>query len=752
MRKSFNPALLSLLAAIIAAVLFFAGQANSYVPVAGATNASGPSVSSYNSPNANWPEPIRLTNYGGQDIGPVVAGSPLNGAAQVMWGRVSGDDGIIMSNNNHFLGEPFVEGQNIEQDGVNLIDSIAIAHDSTGRRHAVTWRWPNGQNLCDYYKQFDTTGTMVLNVVIPGTCDGIPRKLGGIAVDAALNVHIVLGRENTAGSMLYWQRSNAGVWTVQGEALPSGCGIADISMTATAQGTVMAAWKNCGITSGSDIFTAVRVGPNNWQYEDISPSCCDPCPNTSFAYLPKLAPDPSGGIRAVWADGRCVANGPTDIFYREWTPGAGWNGHPIVQVVANSGISYFPAITVDASGEAHLAWGDDTSSPFAYYRIFYAHGHGTVFTAPDIPFQQWFPVSWQRDPSLDFAFNAVHLAFVGVRDDPEKNPYYDYLVVTPPATPTPAPPPCPSAHFTDICPGSTFYTNITNLANAGIINGYTASPPCPNGLWIPCFLQNNTATRGQVSKIVTLGAALPISTTGGPHFEDVPAGSTFYNYIETMFNAGIIGGYACGGPSEPCVPPANRPYFRPNNNVTRGQLSKMATLAFGFDETVSGQTFQDVSPSSTFYAYIQRLNSRGIINGYPCGGPGEPCNPPGNRPYFRPNNNITRGQLSKIVDLCRAQIPPTPTITPTLTATVTETPTEVPTQVPTATQTPEGTPTDTPTAGPSATPTEGPTEGPTETPTEAPTETPTEAPTETPTEIPTDTPTPIPTDTPMVRR
>ncbi len=59
--------------------------------------------------------------------------------------------------------------------------------------------------------------------------------------------------------------------------------------------------------------------------------------------------------------------------------------------------------------------------------------------------------------------------------------------------------------------------------------------------------------------------------------------------------------------------------------------------------------FQDVPPHSPFHDYVGRLASRGYMNGYPCGGPGEPCMPPGNLPYFRPNNNATRGQTSKIV-------------------------------------------------------------------------------------------------------
>jgi hypothetical protein len=46
-----------------------------------------------------------------------------------------------------------------------------------------------------------------------------------------------------------------------------------------------------------------------------------------------------------------------------------------------------------------------------------------------------------------------------------------------------------------------------------------------------------------------------------------------------MASRDIINGYQCGGPGEPCVPPLNRPYFRPGSNASRGQLSKMIYLA-----------------------------------------------------------------------------------------------------------------------------------------------------------------------------
>jgi hypothetical protein len=68
------------------------------------------------------------------------------------------------------------------------------------------------------------------------------------------------------------------------------------------------------------------------------------------------------------------------------------------------------------------------------------------------------------------------------------------------------------------------------------------------------------------------------------------------------------------------------------------------------------QQFQDVPDSNTFSAFINALYVDNIISGYPCGGPGEPCVAPENLPYYRPNANVTRGQMSKFVDNGRRNI------------------------------------------------------------------------------------------------
>jgi N-acetylmuramoyl-L-alanine amidase len=156
------------------------------------------------------------------------------------------------------------------------------------------------------------------------------------------------------------------------------------------------------------------------------------------------------------------------------------------------------------------------------------------------------------------------------------------------------------------------------------------------------FHPNDNVTRGQAAKIISNAAgyadAIPAATQT---FVDVPHSSAFWLYVERVYKHDAISGYACGGAGEPCP----GLYFRPGANLTRGQLAKITTSVAGYSETLSGQSFSDVPPASPFYQYIGRAKLHNVISGYACGGPGEPC--PGS--YFRPGNNVTRGQTAKIV-------------------------------------------------------------------------------------------------------
>ncbi|HEX8222127.1 MAG TPA: S-layer homology domain-containing protein, partial [Chloroflexia bacterium] len=106
-------------------------------------------------------------------------------------------------------------------------------------------------------------------------------------------------------------------------------------------------------------------------------------------------------------------------------------------------------------------------------------------------------------------------------------------------------------------------------------------------------------------------------------FEDVPQSNTFHPFVRCLACQQILGGYSDGT-------------YRYGNPVTRGQIAKIVANAAGYLEDVSGQTFSDVAPGSTFYVFIERMASRGHIGGYPDN-------------TYRPNNSASRGQIAKIV-------------------------------------------------------------------------------------------------------
>ncbi len=195
--------------------------------------------------------------------------------------------------------------------------------------------------------------------------------------------------------------------------------------------------------------------------------------------------------------------------------------------------------------------------------------------------------------------------------------------------------------FSDVPPSAFFYPYVQFLYCNDFISGYS------DGTFRP---YNNT-TRGQMVKIVTLafdlGSAPPAA--GQYTFADVLPTSTYFQYVEAAAGDGVVSGYTCGGPNEPCDSD-NRPYFRPSALVTRAQLAKIIVAGTGWPTVggILGQTFADVPATDPFNAYIGTLFCRTAISGYACGGPGEPCDSR-QRPYFRPSSNAFREQIAKMI-------------------------------------------------------------------------------------------------------
>lgn len=189
----------------------------------------------------------------------------------------------------------------------------------------------------------------------------------------------------------------------------------------------------------------------------------------------------------------------------------------------------------------------------------------------------------------------------------------------------PCPQPTPRSNpntFRDVSTTDYFYDHVLDLRDAGAIGGYNDGT----------FRPYNQATRAQLVKIVVLAFHISLYTGSEQPFTDVPNDHPFYQYIMTAWQNNIISGYSDGT-------------FRPYNNVTRGQISKIAVESARMEDmSTNTPSFSDVPTSHTFYRYIETAFANGILNGYADG-------------TFRPDADATRGQITKIVNLATHDSP-----------------------------------------------------------------------------------------------
>lgn len=135
-------------------------------------------------------------------------------------------------------------------------------------------------------------------------------------------------------------------------------------------------------------------------------------------------------------------------------------------------------------------------------------------------------------------------------------------------------------------------------------------------------------------------------------FQDVPLNFWAHRYIDWAKTENVLAGYPCDNndPQRPCVGPENKPYFLPQNNVTRQQFAKLMYNTFSLSPNLAGAPhFCDVpqyNPDNTvneFYTYIETLYNMGVFSGYSAPSCGY------SSAEFRPADNLSRQQLAKIL-------------------------------------------------------------------------------------------------------
>jgi hypothetical protein len=316
----------------------------------------------------------------------------------------------------------------------------------------------------------------------------------------------------------------------------------------------------------------------------------------------------------MWLDRRLdPANRLFQAWYTSSTDGgATWEADSQISDAPGLGFDFNVGLPPDSGNAAGDYWGLDTAGGYIYTAwTDTRRGEQDIYTSRGVRTGGGSPTS---TPTATHTSTPTTTGTTGPSATATRTSTNTPGVVV---TPTPTATPC-IMPFGDVQQSDYFYEAVRILVCRGVITGYGDNT----------FRPYNSVTRAQVSKIVVLGEGWPINTEGGPHFTDVPATYWAYEYIETVYNrppaGSIISGYADGT-------------FRPQNNMTRGQLTKVIVLAEEWPlYTPPTPTFSDVPVTDPFYAYIETAFNRQIISGYADG-------------TFRPGNDITRGQTAKIL-------------------------------------------------------------------------------------------------------
>ena len=169
--------------------------------------------------------------------------------------------------------------------------------------------------------------------------------------------------------------------------------------------------------------------------------------------------------------------------------------------------------------------------------------------------------------------------------------------------------------FIDVPSSNVFNEYVQALASLEIINGY----------YDGTFRPDNPVTRGEFLKIAAGAAEVDVANPSGiQRFVDVPSYHTFYNWVDYAATMGHISGYSDGT-------------FRPDDYITRFEAVVILLRFMGTPvSSTSGasQYFIDVT-TPAIAAYTDAAFENGLISGYPDN-------------TFKPDNNISRGETSKI--------------------------------------------------------------------------------------------------------
>ena len=235
---------------------------------------------------------------------------------------------------------------------VLAVDSVGDLHalwdDKTSGHHEIYYgKSTNGGSSWSATRRLTWASSYYLSVAI--------------AVDTADNIHIVWADYLPGTGEIYYKKSTNGgtTWTANKRLTWTSGASEDPSITVDSLGNIHVVWEDSTPGDYQIYYKKSTDGGVTWTASQRVSWTQDTC------LQPVIASHWSGWLYLFWVEKSPAGN---EIYFKTGTIGGpGWSASR--KVAWTSGSSWCPAVSVDFSGDLHLAWSGNTPGNYeVYYR------------------------------------------------------------------------------------------------------------------------------------------------------------------------------------------------------------------------------------------------------------------------------------------------------------------------------------------------------------------------------------------------
>ena len=176
--------------------------------------------------------------------------------------------------------------------------------------------------------------------------------------------------------------------------------------------------------------------------------------------------------------------------------------------------------------------------------------------------------------------------------------------------------------FNEVRADHTIHVSFVKIANLNTVDHFAYVEGYPEGDFRP----EGYITRAEVAAIFArlITDKMETGRSYPSKFTDVEAGAWYADYVGFLEQYGLFSGYSDGT-------------FRPNNPITRAELTAIAVRFFEWEGLPDVADFSDLSKDHWAYGFINAACQMKFIEGYSDG-------------TFRPNNPITRAETVTFIN------------------------------------------------------------------------------------------------------